>query len=133
MRIPEDRTMTPATYVELASEWTRRLEDIEADRSGVTIPTAREAVARRAEVSPGTLENLRKGRLKAIAVHVYDRLRAAVIRELENEVRSLEHELQILRATGVDPRENEIDAVVASLAKARAALGLDRHEPHRGS
>jgi len=56
---------------------------------------------------------------------VVNRLRGAMIRQLEAEVRHLEHELQILRATGVDPRDDEIAAVVADLAKARQTLGLD--------
>lgn len=57
---------------------------------------------------------------------VVNRLRGAMIRQLEAEVRHLEHELQILRATGVDPRDDEIAAVVADLAKARQTLGLDK-------
>lgn len=131
MRIPPEGTNHPmsataqsSAYVEHAQGWARALEDREAARSGLSVATAREAVARRVTVPAGTLENLRKGRLKAIAVHVYDRLRAGLIRELEAEVRHLEHELQILRSTGADPREGEIAAVVASLAKAREALGL---------
>lgn len=125
MRIPpEGTTMNSAAYVERAQDWARALEDREAARSGVRLSDAREAVARRVVIPAGTLENLRKGRLKAIAVHIYDRLRAGLIRELEAEVRRLEHELQILRATGADPRRDEIAAVVASLARAREAIGL---------
>lgn len=56
---------------------------------------------------------------------VVERLRGAVIRQLEAEVRHLEHELQVLRATGADPRDDEIAAVVASLAKVRQTLGLE--------
>jgi len=56
---------------------------------------------------------------------VVDRLRGAMIRQLEAEVRHLEHELSILRQTGADPRDGEIAAVVASLAKVRQTLGID--------
>ena len=56
---------------------------------------------------------------------VVDRLRGAVIRQLEAEVRHLEHELQVLRATGADPRDGEIASVVASLAKVRQTLGME--------
>lgn len=118
------RMMIATTYVDQARDWTRTLEDREAARSGATLREVRPVVARHAGVMPGTLENLRNGRLKSIAAHVYARLRAAVIRELENEVRHLEHELISLRATGADPRENEVAAVVANLAQVRAALGL---------
>ena len=56
---------------------------------------------------------------------VVGRLRAAMIHQLEAEVRHLEHEICILRQTGVDPRDPEIAAVAADLAKARQTLGLD--------
>lgn len=128
MRIPlygTSKPMNSAAYVDTAEGWAKRLEDREAARSGTTVAEARRVIATRTTVAPGTLENLRKGRLKAIAAHVYERLRASVIKELEAEVRALEHELQLLRATGADPRHGEIDAVVASLASVRKALGLE--------
>lgn len=113
---------TAASFVDQAGAWGRRLEDREADRLGMTVREARAVVARRSGVAPGTLENLRKGRLKSVGAHVYARLRAAVIRELEAEHAALEHELQLLRAAGSDPRENEIAAVVASREAVRSAL-----------
>lgn len=122
--IREQLVMTSAAYLERARGWVRTLEDREAARNSHPVSEARPSVARRTGISPGTLANIRNGRLKAIAVHVYDRLRAAVIRELETEVRHLEHELQLLRTAGVDPREGEMEEVVASLAKVREALGL---------
>ena len=118
-------TMSSASYVERARSWTRVLEDREAARNGVPIKEARPRVARRAGVASGTLENLRNGRLKAVAVHVYERLRLAVERELVAEMAALEHELQILRQSGVDPRAAEVETVVSHLAAARQALGLE--------
>ncbi len=123
--IRELRFMSSVAYLDRARDWSKTLEDREAARSGASLREARPVVARQAGVSPGTLENLRNGRLKSIAVHIYERLRGAVIRELEAEVRHLEHELTILRATGLDPRDDEMAQVVADLAKARQALGLD--------
>lgn len=122
--IRELRFMHAAAYLERARDWTKTLEDREAARSGISLREVRPKVARQIGVSPGTLENVRNGRLKAIAVHIYDRLRGAVIRELEAEIVRLEHELQILRTTGLDARDDEVAAVVASLAKAREALGV---------
>ena len=116
--------MSSAAFLEKAQGWGRTLEDKEAARTGLRLVEARPLVARKTGVAPGTLENLRNGRLKAIAAHVYERLRAGVIHELEAEMRHLEHELQILRQTGVDPRSGEDAALVASLAKVREALGL---------
>lgn len=63
-------------------------------------------------------------RRKTADVELVGKLRAAVIRQLEAEVRHLEHELQILRSTGLDARDDEIASVVADLAKVRQTLGL---------
>jgi hypothetical protein len=106
-----------------AATWARRLEDRRADRVGC-LKTARRALARETGVSAGTFENLRRSRIKSVATWVSDRLRYAVIRELEAEVRALEHELAILRQTGSDPRSFEMGEVETHLAAARLALGL---------
>jgi hypothetical protein len=124
MRIIRELTkMHPTIYVEQARDWTTRLEKKAADKHGVSLKDAREIVARETGTNPGTLENLRNGRLKAIAVHAYERLRHGVIRELEAEMRRYEHELQILRQTGADPRDFEIAEVEAGLARIREVLG----------
>lgn len=117
--------MSATEYTERARGWAKLLEDREAAKSGQPLATAREAVARRIGVLPGTLENLRKNRLKGIAAHLYDQLRGGVIRALELELAHVEHELQIARQAGFDPREREIEALVASRARLRTTLNLD--------
>lgn len=118
-------SMTSAAYVERGRSWGRFLEDREASRAGVPIRQARPSVARRTGVATGTLASLRNGRLKAIAAHVYDRLRAAVERELVAEMQALEHELQTLRQTGADPRSPQVAEAETHLAAARRALGME--------
>lgn len=128
MRIQHFRTSHPmnsVAFVDQAKGWASELEHREAMRSGATRAKARLVVATRTSLAPGTLENLARGRLKAIAVHVYERLRSGLIREWETELVRLEHELSILRQTGVDPRDNQVAAVVAGISAARQALGLD--------
>ena len=120
----EGHSMNSVAYVERAAEWARLLEDKEVERSGADLAAARPVVARRTGVPEGTLRNLRKHRLKAIGAHWFDRLRAGVVKELEAELMRLEHDLAILRATGADPRHPETEAVVADIARARAALGF---------
>ena len=104
--------------------WARDLEAREVARSGFDRRAAQEAVARRTGVPASKLISLAKNRLKSIGVGAFEALRAGMIRELEQEMRRLEHELQLLRATGMDPRQDEMAEVVADLAKARQALGL---------
>ncbi len=112
-------------YVGRARRWAETLEDREAKRSSLNVEEARPIVARRVGVMPGTLENLRKGRLKSIATHVYESIRASVIRELLAEKARIDHELQIALQTGVDPASPEMAEILADQALVRKALGLD--------
>lgn len=119
-----DPHMSAVANVEHAQGFARRLEEREAVRSGAPLSVVRPVVARRIGISPGTLENLRRGRLKDVRKGVFDSLRAGVIQELEAEMRRCEHELAVLRQIGTDPRSDEISSVEASLASAREALGI---------
>lgn len=109
--------------VSAARGWARTLEEREASR-GLDRRAAQEAVARRTGVPLGKIVSLRKNRLKDIGVAAYEALRRGVMSEIEQEMRRLEHELQLLRTAGLDPRDDQMEAVVADLAKARQALGL---------
>lgn len=111
-------------YIGRARHWAKTLEDKEAERIG-SVEKAREIVARRTGALPGTLENLRRNRLKTIATHIYERLRATVISELLAEKARIDHELQIALQTGVDPASPEMAEILADAALVRKALGLD--------
>lgn len=104
----------------------RRLEDTEQRRKGLTRIQARQDVARDLGVTPGTLDSIARGRLKDPfrLRGLIDRLRGAVVAELGREIERLEHERQLLLASGVDPRDAEVAEVAADLARARAARGL---------
>lgn len=80
----------------------RLLEDRETARLG-KLAMARAAIARRIGCAPGTLENLRKGRLKRIEGWLHAKLEALLIAEIENEIKRLSHELELYRARGLDP------------------------------
>lgn len=116
--------MSVVANVADAQRFTERLETIEAQRSGAPLTVVRPTVARRLGVAPGTLENIRRGRIKDVRKGVFDSLKDGLIRELQAEMRRYEFELQILRQTGTDPRSPEISEVEAGLAQARKALGL---------
>lgn len=115
--------MTPELIAQQARDWAVELEE----RTGLKVPEARDVVARRLNVSPGTLERLRKRRLKNPGAFLYLKLQAAIreaiIHGLQREATRLEAERHILMATGADPRSDEVAAVVASIAKVREALG----------
>lgn len=125
-RIPPEGTNMPAVQlVDAASDWARRLEDDVARRRGITVAEARAVVARDTLVPAGTLENLRKRRLKNLGVYAYQQIKSALIRQLQSELRALEHEIHVLRATGVDPRSDEMAEAIAGLQKVREALGIE--------
>lgn len=108
-----------------ARNLTMILVNQQAKRSGDRI-AARKQVARDIGVSPGTIENLQRNRLKTIAGWLRDALRARVIRELEAEIVRLQHEIAVLRQSGVDPRSDEMAAARADLSAVLEALGRDR-------
>jgi len=121
--VPDLRTnlMCPDAALDEATYAAARIEKIERDR-GLSVAAARTAAARRAGVSPGTLEKLNRGRLKAVAMHVYARLRAALINALNEEHQRLANELAIARGSALATDLNALREAEAALAQARAVL-----------
>ncbi len=124
----EMHSMTSAGYVDQARNWGRTLEDREATRMGQPIKYARVSVARKTGVPASTLENLRNGRLKAVAAHVYNLLWLAVQRELAAEIKRLEQNLLDHHRVNRGPAPGEAAEIMADLARLRARL-----KPHDGA
>lgn len=124
--------MSAAVFVDRAREWERALVKKEADRSGLPSNEARVKVAHKIGALPGTLENLRRGRLKEVAAHLYAGLRAGVEAELEAELRHVQHSLHLVRQAGLDPRSGAHFSLVANEARLRQALGLNGAAPDDG-
>lgn len=114
--------MSSAAIEETARHWTRELEAREASRAGVPIRVARRTVARRVGLAPGTLENIKLGRTKGVRAFVFEKIRAAFLREAENEVRRLEHELAMARQIGADARCDEVLQIIADRAAILEAM-----------
>lgn len=104
-----------------AGRLARLLVDQEHRRGNDRI-CARRNVARAVGASPGTIENLQRDRLKQIAGWLRDALRARVIRELEAEIKRLEHELAIHKQTAMDSHHREAAAINADLSTIRRVL-----------
>jgi hypothetical protein len=116
--------MSAAAFVDRARQWERVLVTKEAARTGLPSTAAREKVAHRVGALPGTLENLRRGRLKEVAAQLYAGLHAGVIADLEAELRHVQHELDLARQQGLDPRSGSVFSLVANEARLKTALGL---------
>jgi len=102
----------------------KRLEDREAARTGHPISIARRVLAWRLKVSPGTLENVRRGRTKEPKASLVEKVSNALVEELQKEMAALAHEIEILRQRGFSPRSDEILAAETHLAQARKLLGM---------
>lgn len=109
----------------LAEDWASILEDREASRSGGTISQARPAVARKTGVPEGKLYSLRRKRLKSVTRGILAGLGGALIDELQAELRRVQHDLEICNQIGERADSGEVQSLLASREKIRAALGLD--------
>ena len=98
-----------------------RLECAEM-RTGSALPVARASLARRLGVSPGTLESIRRGRVKRLAHDVFVALQRALEHQLEREIEAAKHELAILRATGARVDAAAVAEVDEALARAREII-----------
>jgi hypothetical protein len=108
-------------YVDDASALTRSLEDREAERLG-SLVEGRKRLARRIGCAPGTLRNLRIGRLKRVEMWLYDRLEALLIEEMEREIAKLSHELLVARARKDARQAEKVAALEAAIAHARRVI-----------
>lgn len=134
VRYPGDHSVSATAYVERASDWARQLEEDEARRSGLDrTEDARPIVARMTGVPAGTLRNLVQNRVKSVSAYAYDRLNQAVTRLLERQLARLKHELDLTRQQGLDPRSDDVQAVLQDIAAVTASLGLSGDAPDGGA
>ena len=94
------------------------IETFEARRLG-SLPRAREKIAAEIGVSPGSLERVRRGRVKSVKGFIIDAVRAAFIGAISREIRGLEHELEMARRGGLSLEESGAVEALAALEAAR--------------
>jgi hypothetical protein len=116
---PVDDKMSAVAIDSAARKWVDELEKKEAARSSVNVKTARVIVARRMNIAPGSLENIKNGRVKGVRGWVFEKIRGAVIHELESEIARLSHELETARRGGLGYSENQVEEVSSDLARLR--------------
>lgn len=96
----------------------RWMEDREAARLSVPVKIARTFLARELGLSPGTLEDIRKGRLKGLRSRVERAIDAGFAKLLQSEIGRLNHELAVANSRGVATDRGPLAKAVAT----RAAL-----------
>ena len=116
---PREGRMTALAFTTDPREAARILEKREAQRVG-TIDMARTSLSRRLGCAPGTLETLRKGRLKRIEGWLQEKLQALLVREIEAELKRLTHELETYRrASGDASNSPQMARLVEAVAAAQ--------------
>ena len=122
IRDGENIQMNAMTDIEAVHRFARTLENAEAKRLGVRTTEARISLARRLRTSPGTLENIRRLRTKIVPAWLMARIRAEFVSVLQSEIIRLEHEITIARQTGVDHRDDDLQAAEAQVVAAKEIL-----------
>lgn len=108
---------TTRRVVDEARDWAEQAATLIATRTGCTRPEAMRSFSRESRVSPGTLENLSRERLKRLAVEDYVGIQQAFIAEINRAIGALEAELERARARGLCS-----GAFWAELSEAQAAI-----------
>lgn len=88
-------------------------------RHGGTREHARERIARRLGINPGTLYNLARDRLKRIDASFRDALTAYAVKDLQADIERLTHELELARQMGAHQDSPHISEIERHLKAAR--------------
>jgi len=103
----------------VARQYLARTEDLIADQKGRTVEDIRPSVASALKITASAVHLIRRGRRKEIPSWLMDKIVGLFIETAQNEMRALEHEIEVARRLGLDHRDGTISA-----AKARAAAIL---------
>lgn len=114
--------MSAITSDSLAREWALKLERAEANRTGLPLGAVRTRLAARLGIGPGTLENLRRNRVKGVREWLYETLRQALFDELSRELVAIQHEMDCLALAGLGSDDPSMVEVSEALEKAKRAL-----------
>ncbi|MCI0599378.1 MAG: hypothetical protein L0Y60_07620 [Beijerinckiaceae bacterium] len=122
MSIHSHGTNDPMSFEAAARGWVIEIEAHHVRTAGHPLPVARKNLARKLGVAPGTLENIRRGRIKNIRLLTASRLRSFMIRHLQSEIQKHSHDLEMVLRSSEDARADEILEAQAALARARILL-----------
>lgn len=100
----------------------QQLEDDEVVRSHVKLPDARRIVARRAGLSPGTLQRIRNGTRKTLDRTIEDKIRFAFIEHAQKEIQRWEHQIQLAKQSGERPDSSVLMEAMWHISEARRRL-----------
>jgi hypothetical protein len=100
----------------VASKYLARTENLIAERAHKRVEDIRPGVASKLRITASAAHFIRRGRRKIVPSWLMDKIIALFIETAQAELRAIEHEIEVARQIGLDPRD---DALLA--AKTRAA------------
>ena len=111
--------VSAASEVEIAARMVRRLEDLEAVVSGVTVAQARVKLARALQATTSVVRHIRNLRRKSIPAALYARLYGVTAEWFAGYARQFEHEIAKLAANN---QEADLGGMEATLSDAEFKL-----------
>ena len=115
--------MSDATMIDRARGVAGIMERRELYLHGGTRTQARERLARRLGVLPGTLYNLGRDRLKRLDASLREALSRHAVSDLRAEIGRLTHELEVAQSLGVSPSTSVLEQIKADMARVEALIG----------
>ena len=110
----------PDMLVERVAYWLEVIEVIEARRIG-SLALVRDEVAEATKIAPGTLERIRRRRVKDVRGTVVARIGRLFAESARPEIARLENELAIALALGLDQDSRRAVKAFDTLVDSRAA------------
>lgn len=118
----ESRDMAIAALAHFSKALIRR----DQERLGGCAETALARVARRVRATPGTFANIVRMRVQRVRDDVRQRIIDAALADIEQEIKRLEHDQQLLAAMGFGPSHDDYREAETALETARACLARMR-------
>lgn len=119
--LSEVSAVSPAPTFLSARDYALSLEKVGRSK-GLTVPEARQEIAREVRVGVGTIERVIRDRVKRTDEKLRDKLQALLIRKLEAQIARLTNELEKARRTRGLHSAQHIREVEAYLSKASQLL-----------
>lgn len=118
----DKNSMDAAIYDARVRHWSKETFAARKKRKGLSEEQTQRDIARELKVAPGRVERARKGRIKSSATWLYERVRAAFIREMEAEIVRISQEILLARQSGMDARDEPLERAEAALASLRKLI-----------
>ena len=118
----ESREMGIAALAHFSKALIRR----DQERLGGCAETALARVARRVRATPGAFANIVRMRVQRVRDDVRQRIIAAALADIEQEIARLEHDQRLLATLGFGPSHDDYREAETALETARACLARMR-------